>query len=275
MSEIFRDGIGLGDRLIHNPNHQHKCTHGELFEKLVDPITGKAFLKRIESNTVVLGGAITVLEKLVDQQSAFKPTSLNDILGINVPGGTPGAETLCLFGGGTGGAALDFGNVVEPSIKQNNVIDLIPIRYGPNVTGDDYDKYYMKKNNADLLTNSWFLKEFDTPPVIKAFWKNAIDTMQDGTEIVEDIANSPRTEGLEAFAQIEFSLNPYDFHEYYEATGNLQMARYNSFGFYTGEKIPGVDEYTNVRLYAVVNFNNRDVSLKSRSSFIYRTYALM
>jgi len=274
MPEMFKDCIGLNDRLIHDPNHQHKCTHGELFQKLTDGY-GRTFLKKIESNTVVLGGAITVLEKLVGQQSAFKPTSLNDLLGIDVPGGTPGAETLCLFGGGTGGAALDFGNVTEPSIKQNNIIDMIPIRYGPHVTGDDYDKYYMKRQNSDMLSYSWFLKEFDSAPVIKSYWKNAIDTMQDGTEIVEDIANSPRTEGLESFAQIEFSLNPYDFHEYYEATGNLQMARYNSFGFFTGEKIPGAEEYTNVRLYAVVNFNNRDVSLKSRSSFIYRTYALM
>ncbi|MCM1214150.1 MAG: hypothetical protein NC548_06470 [Lachnospiraceae bacterium] len=274
MPELFKDCIGLNDRLIHDPNHQHKCTHGELFQKIDDGY-GHTFLKPIASNTVVLGGAITVLEKLVAQQAGFKPTTLNDLLGIDVPGATPGAETLCLFGGGTGGAALDFGNVSEPSIKQNNVIDLIPIRYGPNIAGDDFDKYYMKKQNADLLTSSWFLKEFDGPPVIKSFWKNAIDTMQDGTEIVEDVANSPRTEGLEAFAQIEFSLNPNDFHEYYEATGNLQMARYNSFGFYTGEKIPGADEYANVRLYAVVNFNNRDVSLKSRASFIYRTYALM
>ena len=76
MPEIFRDAIGLNDRLMHNPNHQHKCTHGELFEKLTDPISGRTFLKRIESNTVVLGGAITVLEKLVDQQATFKPSLL-------------------------------------------------------------------------------------------------------------------------------------------------------------------------------------------------------
>ena len=47
----------------------------------------------------------------------------------------------------------------------------------------------------------------------------------------------------------------------------------NTFGIYTGEKVG--DEYGNVRLYAVVNFNNRDVTLESSSSFIYRLYSLV
>ena len=34
----------------------------------------------------------------------------------------------------------------------------------------------MKAANADGSTFSWYLKEFDAPPVIKSFWKNAVDS---------------------------------------------------------------------------------------------------
>ena len=110
-------------------------------------------------------------------------------------------------------------------------------------------------------------------PVIKSFWKNAVDTEGEGTEITEDISGSERTEGIETYAQFELSLNTKDVREYFVATGNLKMARYNSFGIYTGEKVG--NEYGNVRLYAVVNFNNRDLNLETSSSFTYRLYSLL
>lgn len=270
MSELIRDYMVLNDKLTFD---KASAPHGVLYQKLTDSL-GNPFLKKIESNTVVLGGAILALEKVCGNQAAFKPKTLNEILGISVSGGTPGNEKLALFGVGTGGAQLDFGNVVAPDIKQNNVKDMVPLRYGAVVSGDDSAKYFMKKQNSDLTTYSWYLKEYDSAPVIKSFWKNAIDSSTDGTEITEDVSDSSRTEGIETYAQIEFSLNTNDVHEYFAATGNLSMARYNTFGFYTGEKITASGEYANTRLYAVVCFNNRDVSLQSSASFVYRVYSL-
>lgn len=275
MPELIRDCMGLHDSMKTpmNFNNEHcKVTRGELYQKLDDGY-GHTFLKPIASNTVVLGGAILALEKLCGNQASFKPTTLNDILSIPVSGTTAGNEKIALFGCGTGGAQLDFGNVVATDIKQNNVKDLIPIRYGAALTGTDYEKYFMKKANSDGSTYSWYLKEFDSDPVIKSYWKNAVDTDADGTEITEDISDSVKTEGIETFAQFELSMNTNDCREYFVATGNLKMARYNSFGIYTGEKVGS--EYGNVRLYAVVNFNNRDLSLSSSASFVYRLYSLV
>ena len=67
-------------------------------------------------------------------------------------------------------------------------------------------------------------------------------------------------------------MNTNDVREYFLATGNLKMARYNTFGIYTGEKVG--NEYGNVRLYAVVNFNNRSLDTATSSSYIYRIYSL-
>ena len=275
MSKIITDTMGMRDNMrvpMMPGDVMTKVTHGELFQKITDDY-GHSFLKPIASNTVVLGGAILALEKLCDQQASFKPTTLNEILSIPVSGTTAGKEKIALFGCGTGGAQLDFGSVVATDIKQNNVKDLIPMRYTAALTGTDASKYYMKAANSDGSTYSWYLKEFDAAPVIKSFWKNAVDTEAEGTEITEDISGSARTEGIETYAQFELSLNTNDVREYFVANGNLKMARYNTFGIYTGEKVG--DEYGNVRLYAVVNFNNRDCSLQSSASFVYRLFALI
>ena len=276
MPELIYDTMGFQDGVKNYPmipnNTPCKVTRGELFQKIDDGY-GHTFLKPIASNTVVLGGAILALEKLCGSQASFKPNTLNDLLSVPVSGTTPGKETICLFGCGTGGAQLDFGNVVATDIKQNNVKDLVPMRYGSTITGTDADKYFMKTENSDKTTYSWYLKEFDSTPVIKSFWKNAVDTEGEGTEITEDISGSERTEGIETYAQFELSLNTKDVREYFVATGNLKMARYNSFGIYTGEKVG--NEYGNVRLYAVVNFNNRDLNLETSSSFTYRLYSLL
>ncbi len=271
MSELFRDNLIVGDSMA----AKTRPTIGVLYQKLTDGY-GHPILKKINSNTVVLGGAILALEKLTGVTAGFKPKTLNELLGIPCASVNPGSEKIALFGCGTGGAGLDWGQVNNPSIKQNNVLDLIPMRYGLSpLVGEDAAKYFMQKMNGDGTTFSWYLKEFDGPPTIKSCWKNAIDSSTDGTEIVDDIADSPKNEGIETFAQFELTLNTHDLHEYYASTGNLSGARYNTFGFYTGEKVEGANEYANVRLYAVVTFNNRDVSLESTSSFIYRVYSLV
>ena len=147
------------------------------------------------------------------------------------------------------------------------------MRYAADLTGTDATKYYMKVANSDGSTFSWYLKEFDSAPVIKSFWKNAVDTEGEGTEITTDISDSGRTEGIETYAQFELSMNTNDVREYFVAQGNLSKARYNSFGIYTGEKVGS--EYGNVRLYAVVNFNNRSLDLSSSASFVYRLFSLV
>lgn len=274
MPNIITDTMGMRDNMCKPmipSDVATKVTHGELFQKINDGY-GHTFLKPIASNTVVLGGAILALEKLCDTQASFHPNTLNDILSVPVSGTTAGKEKIALFGCGIGGAQLDFGNVVATDIKQNNVKEIVPMRYAADLTGMDATKYYMKVANSDGSTFSWYLKEFDNTPVIKSFWKNAVDTEGEGTEITTDISDSGRTEGIETYAQFELSMNTNDVREYFVAQGNLSKARYNSFGIYTGEKVGS--EYGNVRLYAVVNFNNRSLDLSSSASFVYRLYSL-
>lgn len=277
--EIIRDHFVLcGNEVIERNSRlksakaQGKMFHGELYEKTHDGY-GNPILKYVESNTVVIGGAILALQKISGISTGFMPPSINERYAININGVPTGNNQICLFGCGLGGAGLDFGNVKAPDIKQVDVAGgLIPLRYGADLVGDEAPKYFFKHDNNDG-TFSWLLKEFDEGTQIRTLWKNAIDSEEDGAEITTDVSDSEATDGIESFVEYNISLNSNDVREHFEAMGNLSQARYNCFGFYSGEKIN--DEYANVRLFSTVNFNNRDVSVKTTSSFAYRIYSLI
>lgn len=261
------------DLIITNKIH-HECSapHGRLFQILGVNDDGRKIVREIACNSVVVGGAITVLENLVGAEATWKPSTLNDVYGVSATSNQ--APKLALFGVGVGGSNLDFGSVIAPNIKQRDVISPVPLRYGENLTGDDASKYFMKVANADGITNRWYLKQFTDTPVIKSCWKNSVSTDVDGTEILSDIYDNPSTDGIETFTEIQIDLNTADVREYYEAIGSTSEARYNTIGFYTGSLNAEGTEYANVRLYSVVTFNNRDVSLATKSSFLYRVMSL-
>lgn len=274
--------IRLNDRMVTNDdliitnkikrNGDCAAPHGRLFQVL-GMQNGRRVVREVACNTVVIGGAILALENVTGATATWKPSTLNSIYNVEAtPVGTP---KLALFGIGTGGSNLDFGSVIAPDIKQRDILTPIPMRYGANVTGDDSSKYFMKVPNSDGATNSWYLKQFTGTPIIKSCWKNAISTDEDGTEILDDVYNSENSEGIETFTEIQIDMNTMDGREYFEATGAMASARYNTIGFYTGSLNAEGNEYGDVRLYSVVTFNNRDLSVSSKSQFIYRVYSLI
>lgn len=271
---IIKDHMVTNDDLIITNNIKQECAapHGRLFE-LLEERNGHRIVREIACNTVVVGGAIAALENLTGVEASWKPSTLNSIYNVNAT--STGVPKICLFGIGTGGSNLDFGSVIAPNIKQRDIMNPIPLRYGSAVTGDDAAKYFMKVPNSGNTTYSWYLKQFSAAPTIKSCWKNSVSSDEDGTEILTDIYNSQNTEGIETFSEIQIDMNTLDGREYFEATGAISTARYNTIGFYTGALSADGSEYANVRLYSVITFNNRDLSLSSKSSFIYRIYSLI
>ena len=280
MSNMIKDTFHLGEAFfnaeaITRAKVANKVTFGTLFEKTTDAY-GREVLKKVSDNSVVFGGAVVALEKLCGVNAKFKPATLNDIYHLPVSGATGKNDVIALFGCGTGGSGLLFDSVVAPKITQRNIIDQIPMRYGSMLTDEDADKYFFKiPNPEDPGTFSWYLKEFDAPPVITSYWKDAIDSDSDGTEITGEIYQDESGRGFETLAEFNFSLNEFDIKEYFEATNNMALARYNTFGFYLGEKVESANEYANVRLFSAVTFKNRDVSIETSSKYVYRVYSLI
>ena len=273
-SNHFSDRMVTNDDLIitNKVSHEGVAPHGRLFEVLGTK-NGRRIVREIACNTVVVGGAVTALQNLTGESASWQPSTLNDVYGVSA---TPsGAPLLSLFGVGIGGSNLDFGSVLATDIKQRDVLSPVPLRYGSEIATDEASNYFMKVPNASGNTSSWYLKKFSAPVVIKSCWKNAVSLEEDGTEILADIYNSANTEGIETFAEIQIDLTKQDVREYFEKTGSISSARYNTIGFYTGSLNAEGTEYGDVRLYSVIHFNNRDCTQESSSQFIYRVYSLI
>lgn len=253
---------------------------GILYEETTDGY-GNPVLRKVNENTVVIGGAITALEHITGITTCWKPATLNEIYNLNVSKSATASDLssrICLFGAGAGGAKLDFGNVIEPDAKQRNIPDPVPFRYNSVLTGTDANKYYFKIPEADGVNYRWMLKEMEGTPTIRTLWKDSIEEGVDGTEVTDEIYNSTRTEGLVSFAEYSIKLSADDIHEYYKSIGELDMARYNTFGLYTGEKVrleDGTTDYVNVRLFSYVTFNNKDISSKTISIYRYRIFSMV
>ena len=245
---------------------------------------GRPIFTKVNENTVTLGGAIFALEKITGQEASFKPNTLNSILNVNNIGYDYNLAntTIALFGCGIGGAALDFGNVYDPNVKQNNVAELVPMMVAENdLTGTDSDKYMMAttiNTTGGTTLKCWYLKEAEQVPVIRSLWKDAATEEEDGTEITEDISASESLNDVECFAQYKIKLLQDDVRSYFNAMGMLSMARYNTIGLYTGEKVilpNGKYDYVNVRLFSVVNLNNEPLDERKEITYYYRIYAMV
>lgn len=280
--KILRDYMPLADQLTEvgggtKMTSQRPGYKGILYERNIDDY-GNTILRKVGENTVVVGGAIESLEHLCNVDASWKPKTLNEIYGINTSvAGDNMSSYIALFGVGTGGSGLEFGSIVEKNVKLRDVPQLIPLRATEELTGDDANLYYFKKDNEDG-TYSYYLKEFSVPPVIKTCWKDTLDDDSDGTEVVDEIADSTRTENLQTFAEFILDFNTKDVREYYQYIGSLDRALYNSIGLFIGQKVQQPDgsyEYANVRLFSYLNIDNKSVKIKTASQYVYRILSLV
>lgn len=249
---------------------------GSLF-KIVDDFGTEI---KINDNTVVMGGALTALEHLFGVEPSFKPETLNSIYGVNNTLPVNEQETyIKVYGAGIGGSELSWTNIIPPSFKQKNIIDMIPFRVTENeyLDADIADKYYFRKQMSDGRYG-WFLKEFEKEPKIEPRWKNSADSTADGELITSDISESKKTNLIECYGECRLKIEPMDFKEYFEYYDDigLKMARYNTFGLFTAQKV-FIDkearyDYINTRLFSVVTFDNVSAKENKEDIYIYRVY---
>lgn len=284
MDKMIREHMIPYDKMKITPHmgkQESKLARGVLYREDKDCF-GRTIFTKVAENTVTLGGAIAALERLSGVDASFRPNTLNDILNLNTDYEYHRDSTVvALFGCGNEGAGMDFANVYDPDVKQNNVAGLLPMMVSQNeLDGTDAEKYMMRTTiltpNGTSL-NCWYLKEFDTEPIIRSLWKDAASDDEDGTEITADISDSESENGVESFVQFKLVLNDDDVRSYYEAMGMLPMARFNSVGLYLGEKITIGDreDYVNVSLFSVVNLNNEALAERKTITYYYRVYALI
>lgn len=236
---------------------------------------------KVADNTVVLGGAVLALYKLFGIAPSYLPPTINELEDVNADVSVnPEYTYVKCFGAGIGGAGMTMGSIYDPDFKNKELADWIPFRISDTDTleGDDASMYYFRKQIAPDPQPQWgwFLKEFSNIPVPKSYWKDVPDPNSTGTEILQDISQSDSENLVESFSECVIRLTEDDLRPFFQWSGNLKLARYNSFALFTGIKkeiTPGYNDYVGLRLFSVVNFNNVPLDMPTTATYLYRVYA--
>lgn len=242
----------------------------------LDTLTGDKLFE--EENQIVLGGALFILEKVFNVEAPIHVDFLNDIMGIctNSPIEEvyPKETGVCLFGVGTGGCGDASRSVVDVKYHEREIMDMIPFRItDEELTGTDINKYWFRRHEADGKT-SYFLKSFEYQPEIKVLWKDGQEG-EDGSEVSSGVHNSERTEPIETFVEMILKINKKDCREFFEINGDVEAARINSIGLFTGVLSTdenGVPEYKQVKLFSKLNIPNEMLVLSKDITIVYRIY---
>ena len=256
-----------------------ESTQGKVLKTKIiglDTITGDKLFE--EENQIVLGGALFILEKCFNVKSPITVDYLNNIMGINT--GEPIEEIypkdthVCLFGVGTGGCGDASRSVVDVKYYEREIFDMIPFRItDEEFTGADVNKYWLKRHE-DNGKISYFLKSFENPAEIKVLWKDG-EEGEDGSEVASGVHNTQRTEPIETFVEMILKINKKDCREFFEINGDIEAARVNSIGLFTGilsTNEYGELDYKQVKLFSKLNIPNEMLVLSKDITIVYRIY---
>lgn len=274
------DKLGIKKDLITGKQNKTFRTSIDAVDQFGNILFSKA------QNNVVLGGSIYVLEKLLNVRASLQVEDLNSIMGImtdnpvfTVDDIIPRDHFICLWGVGIGGCGDTIGstkavNFFEREIGSNgNSTEMVPFRVVDSELSDsDKEKYFFHKDLGEGNI-AYYLKAFQTQPVIKAYFDDGIDD-EDGTEVTADVYNTTSRSNIEVFAEINLFLSKKDVREYFNLLGEIEKARINSIALCTGIKVEyesGKYDYSHVGMVTKLNFGNEMLENKE-ITFRYRIF---
>lgn len=270
------------------------------------PLTGCQYvMERIfEVSCDQLPSHMTTLYNQTDQNGTMT--------GIGLPDSTPPTDTydspsgengkkvihyryghyVQLFGVGiTGTAENDV--TVHPVDYRDNSIDLtrtitdgntlkglmVPFRLtSTTLTELDRKKYFGKKVFLDTGETGYYLKTFESDPVIKHIWKTGED-IEDETQVEDaDIWRSNiGMNAVESFTDVILKITKKDVKEWFNYLGEPERARINTIALFTGQYVPSTSvtdygDFRDVRLFSKLNIPTEYLSLNKDLNIIYRVY---
>lgn len=230
-----------------------------------------------EENQVVLGGSIFTLEKVWGVESPLQIDTLNNIMGIATEGepvSTKKDTFVCLFGVGYGGCGDTVKSVKDVKYYEREIFDMVPFRVtdGP-LTSQEEAQYFFKKKLPNSKT-AYYLKKFEKTPAISVLWKDGPEG-EDGTMVEEGVHDTERTDPIETFVEMHLKITKKDVKEYFEMNGNIEEARINSIGLFTGVLVDlggGNFDFKQVKLFSKLNIPNEALTLRKDMDIYYRVY---
>lgn len=275
MTMILKDNIDNNDKI---KPMRIESKQGNLKTKIIglDSLTKEVLFET--ENQIVLGGALFILEKIFNVPSPITVDYLNNIMGIAAENPIeekyPKNTAVCLFGVGIGGCGDSSLSVVDVNFYEREIFDMVPFRVTDDELNDeDKEKYWFKRKENDGRV-SYFLKKFEQIPTIKVLWKDG-DEDEDGSEVSSGVHDTARTEPIETFAEMILKITKRDVREYFEINGDIETARINSIGLFTGIKqtlSDGTEDYKQVKLFSKLNIPNEMLVNNKDMTIIYRIY---
>ena len=256
-----------------------QSTQGKVLKTKIiglDTLTGDKLFE--EENQIVLGGALFILEKCFNVEAPITVEYLNNIMGINtgepIEEKYPKETCVCLFGVGTGGCGDASRSIVDVKYYEREIFDMIPFRItDEEFSGADINKYWLKRHEENGKI-SYFLKSFENIPEIKVLWKDG-EEGEDGSEVASGVHNTQRTEPIETFVEMILKIKKKDCREFFEMNGEIEAARVNSIGLFTGilsQNEFGELDYKQVKLFSKLNIPNEMLVLSKDITIVYRIY---
>lgn len=275
MTKILKDSVNNNDKI---KPMRIESKQGNLKTKIIglDSLTKEVLFET--ENQIVLGGALFILEKVFNVNSPITVEYLNNIMGIAAENPIeekyPKNTAVCLFGVGIGGCGDSSLSVVDVNFYEREIFDMVPFRVTDDeLNEEDKEKYWFKRKENDGRT-SYFLKKFEQDPTIKVLWKDG-DEDEDGSEVSSGVHDTARTEPIETFAEMILKITKRDVREYFEINGDIETARINSIGLFTGIKqtlSDGTEDYKQVKLFSKLNIPNEMLVNNKDMTIIYRIY---
>lgn len=219
------------------------------------------------------------------------PTTTYDVPGgkkavIHEPG-----TIVQLFGLGITGTAENDITVYpvdyrENSINLNRVTTdgltlhgtMVPFRYTMSELSDaEKLQYFGKKTDSVSGEVAYYLKKFDTDPIIKHIWKTGEDVENESLVSSSDVwSSNVGVNAVESFTECVLRVTKKDVKEWFISLGQEDRTRFNTIALFTAQYVPNADgsigDYRNIRLFSKLNIPVEYLSLTKDLNLIYRVY---
>lgn len=270
-----------------------------------DPLTGKSSWDEVlfehEENMVTISGVQFAMESIFGIKGGLTIPTLKSAINAGpddvvynsasfqtpngqVTSGYPLGYRVCLFGLGISGTAENTItkypiNYREQGLQMNKTADdgtnlngiMVPFRYSKTALNPaDQRKYFGKKTEAGGYTG-YYLKTFDTEPVVKHVWKAT--AQQDESEIQQEhVWDLTRKSPVETYTQITLRINEKDVKEWVEATSSVAEAKFNTLGLFTGFYNSSKGDFEDVKLFSKLYVPTESLALNKDITYIYKVY---
>lgn len=224
----------------------------------------------------------------VSSGTTYKKPSVN---GSGVLGGTDTAvihrpgDFVQLFGIGITGTAENDITIHPVSYRENHIEmtttstdnsvirgTMIPFKITSSLSNDEKIKYFGKKSDGNGKYK-YYLKKFESDPIIKHIWRTD-DYNEPETEVSsEDIWSiNVGSNIVESFTECVLKITKNDTKDYFNTMPDPERARINTIALFSGEYVATSGDYRDIKLFSKLNIPTEYLSLNKDLNIIYRVY---